>query len=883
VLWYVKHPLSRVNHLLNREQPAAVEGMIVKHLVVRTCAIVPYGEGLERQLVAYVVRGLNVSGRAALEIDEAGYSPSARKALSAHLAHYMIPALWVELPALPTHEVSGKVDVARLPPPHPKAYNATRKEALDSKTKEVAEMWAAALKVPLNVVTKERDFFDLGGHSLALAELARRFTDHFGFAIPASRLAGNPTLDGHLEVIKSTQDGHITAVQKDLPAVLREDSALPDDLKPASDVKFVPLSEASTILLTGVTGYLGAFLLKSILESTTAQVICLVRFGQPSGGARGEGMSRLRKNLIDLGIWDDSVLDRVEILPGNLGQKRLGLTQDDYEDLSDRIQVIIHAGATVNLVYPYAAMRSANVTGTRDIIRLAVKSGSTLHHVSTNGVLPASKTGWNEDDTIELDDVMDKLADGYGQTKWVAEELVKTAGRRGLPVRIYRPGTISGHTSLGSTNTFDLLTALFVESLQLGYAPDLEGWLAEMTPVDVVSEAITTIANHTDTDRIVFHLGEPSPPTAREVFSSFAELGYATRRMNWNEWIDLWNEKIGSTAEGSADAITAGILRRGMPNAGFLSDVIVLKDSATKPILDLYNVQRPKIDTTLLRTYARDFYARGWLSKPPKADSAAKSSALTSAKTKTGPLHRRVAIVTGASSGIGAAVASALAAEGAQVVLAARRTPALETLKKQILSKLPRAKILIQKTDVTSSAEVTELVAQTTSTLGPVDILVACAGVMYFTMMANVHTEEWERTVDVNCKGLLHCLAATVPSMLKRGTGHIVAISSDAGRKVFPGLGVYSASKMFVEGTLQALRVENANSGLRVSSIQPGNTASELLGLSTDKEALEKYGEPTGAKVLDPEDVARAVVYALVQPEHVSVAEVMVEPREEPC
>jgi NADP-dependent 3-hydroxy acid dehydrogenase YdfG len=118
--------------------------------------------------------------------------------------------------------------------------------------------------------------------------------------------------------------------------------------------------------------------------------------------------------------------------------------------------------------------------------------------------------------------------------------------------------------------------------------------------------------------------------------------------------------------------------------------------------------------------------------------------------------------------------------------------------------------------------------------------------------------------------------------MLKRGKGHLVAISSDAGRKVFPGLGVYSASKMFVEGTLQALRVETAGTGLRVTSIQPGNVATDLLGMSTDQEALKKYGEPSGAKVLDPEDVAGSIVYALKQPDHVAVNEVMIEPRDEP-
>lgn len=149
-------------------------------------------------------------------------------------------------------------------------------------------------------------------------------------------------------------------------------------------------------------------------------------------------------------------------------------------------------------------------------------------------------------------------------------------------------------------------------------------------------------------------------------------------------------------------------------------------------------------------------------------------------------------------------------------------------------------------------------------------------------MMANCQTEEWNTTVDVNCKGLLHCLSASVPGMLSRGAGHIVSISSDAGRKVFPGLGVYSASKFFVEATLQSLRLETAGKGLRVTAVQPGNTATDLLGMSTDAEAIKAYGEPTGAKILDPSDIAGAIVYALKQPEHVAVNEILIEPRDEP-
>lgn len=316
-----------------------------------------------------------------------------------------------------------------------------------------------------------------------------------------------------------------------------------------------------------------------------------------------------------------------------------------------------------------------------------------------------------------------------------------------------------------------------------------------------------------------------------------------------------------------------------MPDVDFLKCITVLNDTATKPALS--GIERPKIDSNLLETYARHWCGRGWLAQPPRRN---QSSASSAQPIKKGPLSGLVAVVTGASSGIGAAVATQLAREGAHIALAARRTDALERLKAQLAphTHTHGSKILIHKTDVTQKPDVDSLLRTATQQLGPVDIVVSCAGVMYFTMMANVQTDEWERTVDVNCKGLLHMLSAAVPGMLARGKGHIVAISSDAGRKVFPGLGVYSASKFFVEAALQALRLETAGSGLRVTSVQPGNTATELLGMSTDAEALKKFGEPSGARVLDAEDVARCVVYALRQPEHVAVNEVLVEPRDEP-
>jgi len=869
-------------------QPSAVENAIVKHLAIRHVAVVGHGDGLERQLVAYFVSEKGDSdSRASVAVDESGYSPATRRILSAHLAHYMIPTKWVEMDELPTHEVSGKADLKRLPPPPAAPSHRSqpvRAGPQDARADEatmnieaIRELWAECLNIPLSSVTIEHDFFDLGGHSLALADLARRMSKSFGLSVPIVRLVESPTLQGHLDAVIALRDGYTAAVQADLKAVLQADSVLPSDIYPTTSVQAQSMSDASTVLLTGATGFLGAFILADILEKTPATVICLVRFPNPTDEERPRGMARLRKNLVDLSLWNDSILDRIEILPANLARDQLGLSTEKFQQLAQRIQVIIHAGASVNLVYPYAALRDANVGGTREVLRLACQAGATVHHISTNGVLPPSTTGWPEDAVIPLENVPEKLADGYCQTKWVAEQLVLEAQRRGLPVRVYRPGTISGHSSSGAVNAWDLLTAIIVESLHLGCVPEVDGWLAEMTPVDYVSTAIVTLACHTSTDveQVVFHLGDPKPILAKDVFRTLVELGYPTQSLGWEDWSVLWTEKRGSVKRGS-DLFTVDILQGGMPTAESLKAVTVLNDKFTKPHLERYGLQRPTIDEKLVGTYARHFYSRGWLPTPPK-----QTGNFRSGKTEANsPLRGRVAVITGASSGIGAAVAAALAREGVHVALSARRVAALEALGHQI--RRHGSKVLIQPTDVTDKSQVEALMQATEAALGPIDILVACAGVMYYTLLTAPHIDDWERTVDVNCKGLMYSLASTVPGMISRGAGHVVAISSDAGRKVFPGLGIYSGSKFFIEAVLQSLRLETVGNGLRVTSVQPGNTETELFGLSTDQEAVKKYGTPSGAKVLDPDDVARAVVFTLKQPEHVAVNEVLIEPRDEP-
>nr|XP_002741323.1 PREDICTED: dehydrogenase/reductase SDR family member 11-like [Saccoglossus kowalevskii] len=245
------------------------------------------------------------------------------------------------------------------------------------------------------------------------------------------------------------------------------------------------------------------------------------------------------------------------------------------------------------------------------------------------------------------------------------------------------------------------------------------------------------------------------------------------------------------------------------------------------------------------------------------------------------PLAGSVAIVTGASSGIGAAVAKHLAEAGAMVAMAARRVDKLNEIQESI-EKGGGVAIAV-KTDVCNKDEVKALVKHTESTLGPVDIIVNNAGVMYYTLMKNLNEDQWERTIDVNCKGVVNGVGAVLSGMISRGKGHIVNMSSNAGRRAFPGLAVYSGTKFFVEAMSSALRQELIGTGVKVTTIQPGDVKTDLAAENTDKEAIEKYDMSSTYDTLQAADIGRAVVYAVSQPPYVGVNEILIEPREGPA
>lgn len=241
-------------------------------------------------------------------------------------------------------------------------------------------------------------------------------------------------------------------------------------------------------------------------------------------------------------------------------------------------------------------------------------------------------------------------------------------------------------------------------------------------------------------------------------------------------------------------------------------------------------------------------------------------------------LSGKTVIITGASSGIGEATARKLAAEGAKVVLAARRKDRLNELKEAIEKAGGTA--LVVETDVTKRDDVKRLARLTKEHFGPCDILINNAGLMPLSYMKNMHVEEWLTMVDVNINGVLLCLAETLPEMVERKSGHIINISSVAGREVMQGSAVYSATKFAVRALSDGLRQELApKHNIRITCIEPGAVETELTETITDKELMEDL-KPffENMKFLDSEDIANAIHYAIVQPDNVHINELQIRP-----
>ncbi len=248
-------------------------------------------------------------------------------------------------------------------------------------------------------------------------------------------------------------------------------------------------------------------------------------------------------------------------------------------------------------------------------------------------------------------------------------------------------------------------------------------------------------------------------------------------------------------------------------------------------------------------------------------------------------LEGTVALITGASSGIGAATAHALAEQGAAVALAARRTERLEQLAQDITRGGGRA--LVLATDITDKAQAQAAVARTAAQLGRLDILVNNAGVMLLGPIENAPLNEWEQMVRLNVLGLFYTTHAALPHLLQaaedapRRVADLVNISSTAGRVARSGIGVYAATKFGVVAFSESLRQEVTKRHVRVAVVEPGFVATELQSHVREEVRQQALQILSGVEPLQAEDIADAIAYLVTRPRRVAVNEVLIRPTEQ--
>ena len=237
----------------------------------------------------------------------------------------------------------------------------------------------------------------------------------------------------------------------------------------------------------------------------------------------------------------------------------------------------------------------------------------------------------------------------------------------------------------------------------------------------------------------------------------------------------------------------------------------------------------------------------------------------------------KVILITGASSGIGFSTALTLSRAGATIVAGARRLDRLERLKKVVGEQ--NGKILINRLDVTDKVGCAQFIKSAINEYGRVDVLINNAGLMPLSFIKNLKIDEWDRMVDVNIKGVLYATASVIPYMLANKSGHIVNVSSIAGRIVFPAGSIYCATKHAVTAFSEGLRQElSQRSNIRVTCIEPGVVDTELNNTITDSSLKGFIETVKKMQPLQAQDIANAILYAIDSPNHVNVNEIMIRP-----
>ncbi|KDQ08178.1 hypothetical protein BOTBODRAFT_118989 [Botryobasidium botryosum FD-172 SS1] len=512
-----------------------------------------------------------------------------REYLKKKLPSYSIPTLFVPLARMPLNP-NGKIDKPALPFPDTVEQAATisrprRRTSVQPTRKltpteeSIHAIWQRLIPTPPSSIPVTENFFDLGGHSILATRLIFEIRKTFVLGdAPLGLVFAHPTIEAQareVDVLLQAdfglapvgQDGNATPMGPTERSILTASMPLPiptpslDDYAADLDALVPQLapyypdlpgdfsSKALTIFFTGATGFLGAFILRDLLarRERVGKVICLVRAEDVE-----HAVQRLREACGDRGVWEEEWVEagRVEAVPGDLGLEKFGLGTALWDRIASDADVVLHNGAMVHWVYPYAKLRAANVLSTVTCVELAsttkpksvsfVSSTSALdteHYVRLSDALVNTELG-GVPERDDLEGARTGLKTGYGQSKWVAEKVLMEAGKRGCKVNIVRPGYVVGDSTSAVTNTDDFIWRLMKGCVQLGLIPNINNTV-NMVPVDQVARYTALSALETGADEAsanIFHITAHPPVRFNDLFATLGKYGYVVEQCEYLVW-----------------------------------------------------------------------------------------------------------------------------------------------------------------------------------------------------------------------------------------------------------------------------------------------------------------------------------------------------------
>ncbi len=582
---------------------------------------------------AYLLGSLARLWLAGLRIDWKGfYTHERRRRLTLPTYPFERRRYFIDRPAFagagaprPAAGAPAEIEAASALPRHARPANLRNPYvAPDSELEErLAGIWQDVLGI--EGIGRHDNFFELGGHSLNAPQLLIELRKRLQIEFPMRDLFEAPTVAKMAAAVELIERGDydVLVAQREQADLRAEAAELDPAVRPEApwNGAIGPLRE---IFLTGSTGFLGSHLLAELLARTSARVHCLVRAPDAESALR-----RLRQTLADRELWRDELAARIVAVAGDLAEPRYGLSEEAFRALGERVDAVYHCGAWVNFTYPYQMLRATNVQGTVEAMRLAgFGRAKPLHFISSIAATPEGDYGFRDDPVVYEDEDSESIVGlfaGYGETKWVCERLVHIARSRGLPIGIYRPGVLAGHSRTGVGNPRDMVWSIIKSCIQMGVHPVNDLHL-DLTPVDYVAKAIVHLSFQPESLTGLFQFPHPSPPTFNEAYEIVRAHGYPLTTLPYMDWIQHLFE-IARVDKDNALSAFAGVAEN---YADFNEQVqaagqkaedrkeILFDGTRTRQGLDGSGIACPPLDAPLLGTYLDYFVRTGFYPPPPE-------------------------------------------------------------------------------------------------------------------------------------------------------------------------------------------------------------------------------------------------------------------------